>query len=450
MERYKKDTRKIIATLIRANEAIEKNIDQNLGMDLMDMLIQCQETAIILGTHLETLGESGRSAVQILEDYCENIYQLSIGSSDEYRHRKLVKKIRRQLARLDFEVRFSLPEDKKEIVFLPYKAAMWDSLESIWMAAAEDENCEAYVIPIPYFDRNPDGTFGAMHYEGKEYPEYVPVTDWETYRFEERSPDVIYIHNPYDQYNYVTSVHPAFYAKELKKYTENLVYVPYFVAVNDKVDSHLCVMPGILYADKVIVQSENVRKTYLEELHKFEDENNCKNSFGNIENKILALGSPKYDKALHTRRQDLNIPKEWQNIICRPDGTFKKIILYNTSIAALLEHSDRMLAKIADVISFFRRVQEDVALLWRPHPLIPATLQSLRPLLWKQYSGMADGYRREGWGIYDDTSNMDRALTLSDAYYGDGGSLLELYRQTGKPIMLQNVEAFYKEDGKES
>ena len=36
---------------------------------------------------------------------------------------------------------------KKEIVFLPYKAAMWDSLESIWMAAADDkEHCNAYVV----------------------------------------------------------------------------------------------------------------------------------------------------------------------------------------------------------------------------------------------------------------------------------------------------------------
>ena len=48
---------------------------------------------------------------------------------------------------------------KKEMVFLPYKASMWDSLESIWRAAYEDrEHCNAYVIPIPYADRNPDGS----------------------------------------------------------------------------------------------------------------------------------------------------------------------------------------------------------------------------------------------------------------------------------------------------
>lgn len=37
---------------------------------------------------------------------------------------------------------------KKEMVFLPYKVSMWDSLESVWRAAYEDkDNCLAYVVP---------------------------------------------------------------------------------------------------------------------------------------------------------------------------------------------------------------------------------------------------------------------------------------------------------------
>ena len=40
------------------------------------------------------------------------------------------------------------------------------------------------------------------------------------YDIEKRRPDVIYIHNPYDKGNFVTSVHPAFYSDELKKYVK--------------------------------------------------------------------------------------------------------------------------------------------------------------------------------------------------------------------------------------
>ncbi len=55
------------------------------------------------------------------------------------------------------------------------------------------------------------------------------LTDWQSYNFEDRMPDVIYIHNAYDNCNRVTSVHSKFYSGNLKKYTEKLVYIPYFV-----------------------------------------------------------------------------------------------------------------------------------------------------------------------------------------------------------------------------
>ncbi len=51
----------------------------------------------------------------------------------------------------------------------------------------------------------------------------------EAYRFEERRPDEIYIHNGYDNWNLVTSVHPRFYSENLKQYTDKLVYIPYFI-----------------------------------------------------------------------------------------------------------------------------------------------------------------------------------------------------------------------------
>lgn len=58
----------------------------------------------------------------------------------------------------------------------------------------------------------------------------------------------------------------------------------------------------------------------------------------------------------------------------------------------------------------------------------------------EEYDEIVERYREEGWGIYDDTADMYRAITVSDAYYGDNSSVVELYKQTGKPIMIQNVK----------
>ena len=82
---------------------------------------------------------------------------------------------------------------------------MWDSLESIWQAAADDsEHCHSYVVPIPYADRNPDGTAKEWHNERNLFPSYVPTLDCETFDLEALHPDVIFIHNLYDSCNQFT------------------------------------------------------------------------------------------------------------------------------------------------------------------------------------------------------------------------------------------------------
>ena len=205
-------------------------------------------------------------------------------------------------------------KEEKMAVFLPYKVSMWDSLESVWKAADADPNCDAYVIPIPYFDKNPDGSFKEEHYEGNQYPNYVPVTHYDTFDFGKHMPDVIYIHNAYDDWNLVTSVHPDFYSRNLKNYTEELVYIPYFVLGEIDPDNeqavegmkHFCFMPGIINADKVIVQSENMKKIYVREYLKAAKGHGFTGKHldrAYLERKFLGTGSPKIDKVLNTKRK---------------------------------------------------------------------------------------------------------------------------------------------------
>ena len=79
-------------------------------------------------------------------------------------------------------------------------------------------------------------------------------------------------------------------------------------------------------------------------------------------------------------------------------------------------------------------------LLWRPHPLIQATIESMRPQLWEAYREIRDRYIAEGWGIYDDSADMDRAIVLSDAYYGVGSSsVVQVYQRTGKPVLIWDI-----------
>lgn len=440
-----------IKSLQQAHEEIKAALNRKSYDQVRNMLSECQDFAVAIGENIEKLEGEGHITVAFLEEYCEALYQIygELDSEGGASTGRIYKELRKQLMRLENSAKKDI-HIHREVVFLPYKASMWDSLESVWKAADEDPDCDAYVIPIPYYDKNPDGSFGKMHYEGDQYPDNVPIIFYDNYDFENRRPDAIFIHNPYDNANYVTSVPPSFYSKKLKEYTDKLVYIPYFILDEIKPDEderiegikHFCLSPGVINSDQVIVQSEDMRQVYIKVLTEAFGEK----SRNDWAQKILGLGSPKVDKVLNTRKEDLEIPEEWLRIIRKPDGSWKKIVFYNTSVTALLQHNEQMLKKIQDVLRVFRENRDEVALLWRPHPLIKATINSMRPQLRTEYERIVKKYREEGWGIYDDTADMDRAVCLSDAYYGDGSSVVQLCRQKGMPVIRQNVSILSGEE----
>ncbi|MCI8815145.1 MAG: hypothetical protein HFH61_07750, partial [Lachnospiraceae bacterium] len=258
-----------------------------------------------------------------------------------------------------------------------------------------------------------------------------------------------FFHYPYDDTNFVTSVHPFFYSKNLKQYTEKLIYIPYFVLEelepNDEVAiknmEHFCKVPGVYNADQVIVQSQNMRKIYITVLTELVGEKTRQY----WDKKILGLGSPKFDKVLGAQEERLDIPDQWRRILYKIDGSRKAVVLYNTSVNTVYQYEGKMLKKMQSVFRIMKSRQEDVALLWRPHPLMQATIRSMCPQLLEDYQEIVKIYKSEGWGIYDDSSELNRAIALCDGYYGDYSSLVQLCQKAGKPTMIQNLEALNEE-----
>lgn len=441
----KEQAQNFIQLLDEAHSEILNNLQKKNYEPVLVTLADCQDGAIALGNLIEAAEGEGFVTISYLEKYCEVVFQIYNGISEGQFVDvvKIEKSLRKALNQIADSVRDDI-RVRKEVVFFPYKASMWDSLESVFLAAKADPDCDAFCVPIPYFDRNADGSLGQMHYEGNEYPKNIEVTSYLAYSVEDRRPDVIYIHNPYDEYNRVTSVHPNFYSSCLKNYTDELVYIPYFVLSEIEPDDdaavetnkHFFSVPAVFHAHKVIVQSEKMRQVYIKSLTKqFGEESRTI-----WEEKILGLGSPKFDKVLSTKKEDLEIPEEWLKIIEKPDGSYKKIIFYNTSIGALLEHDEKMLEKMKSVFETFKENKDEVALLWRPHPLIQSTIQSMRPQLWGRYKEIVERYKAEGWGIYDDSADLNRAIVLSDGYYGDHSSVIYLCQKKDMPVLVQSVE----------
>ena len=425
-------------TLSEAYAEMKRLLARQDFANAVKLLCECQEFVLQIGSYIESIAGEGTRTVALLEDCHEALYLAAAQISGASRECSAAQGLSPRLQAIEESVRNELKPDKPEVLFLPYKAAMWDSLESIWLAAREDPGCDAQVIPIPYYDRLPNGGLGQMHYEGDQYPAYVPITDWQTYDIEASHPDIIFIHSPYDDGNTITSIHPVFYSKRLKEFTDLLVYVPYFVCVDD-VQEHFCVCTGTMYAGKVFVQSEKIRQTYIRVFKQFEDQYQCHNMFGRPEDKFVAIGSPKFDKVLRSRPEDFTLPEAWRRLIAKPDGACKKVVLYNTTIDAILRGNDKYLDKIQSVLDTFRS-RQDAVLWWRPHPLNETVYRSMQPQLLARYEQIAADYRQAGYGIFDDTPDLHRALCLTDGYYGDWSSLVAMYQCTGRPVMISNPD----------
>ena len=439
---HKEQVDRFVATIKNAHNEIVKFIKNEKMESALDVLEQCYQGAIKIGTFIEDIEGKGFVTVGVLEKYCEIIYNIHklVATTQGWN----VNDIQKVLDKTYLSIEKSVNEDikvRKEVIFLPYKVAMWDSLESVWKAAKDDPECDAYVIPIPYYEKNQDGSLGKMVYEGNNYPDYVPVVDFRKYDIEKRRPDIIYIHNPYDNNNAVTSVHPDFYSARIYELTDKLVYIPYFVA--DKgVPKDLRVLPGVVYAHEVRVTNDKEREDYIIGMEEWIANKSLSGDYElympKWREKFVVVASPKYDKVENTKRDKDKLPKEWADKIYREDGTRKKVLFYNTTIAAMIE-KDNMLQKIRHTFERMKK-EEDVVLWWRPHPLYESTMNNIRADWVEEYRRIVEDYKKMDIGIYDDTPDLNRAIAESDGYYGDGSSVVHLFRKVKKPVLIQDAD----------
>ncbi|QGG58083.1 CDP-glycerol glycerophosphotransferase family protein [Paenibacillus sp. B01] len=300
-----------------------------------------------------------------------------------------------------------------EIAFFPYKSSMWDCMDSIYRTAAQDPDCVCYVVPIPYFEKNSEGQIVRYFYEGNQFPGDVPVVPFDLYNFEDRCPDIIYFHNPYDEYNTLTSVHPRFYSNKLAEATEMLVYVPYYVAgSSEKLD--LIKLPAYDRSHHIIAQSEINKQSYVHA--------------GIPDEKVLVLGSPKIDAALKAARTERYLPKAWRTL-----KEARLVFLLNTGIADLLAAND-WIGQLEKSLHYFIENSE-FGLIWRPHPLTDTTITTMRPGIRERFDRLVRQAHECDNIQIDQGSDAYPAIIASDALISDYSSILLQYITTGKPVL---------------
>lgn len=428
MRRYqKKRLIELCNTIEEALEHAQYYCQRNREL-LISLCADCQDGALSIGNAIEKAVGEGTQTLSLVEELCEQLYFIT---QEQDSLKQCIKRMKALLVKIIYSIKYDLPDAKLEILFLPYKASMWTALESIWQAAMGYENCNVTVMPVPYYKLYMAEEKGETAYEGKEFPDYVPVIPYEEYDIEKVHPDMIFIHNPYDDTNTLTRLPDQYHSSALKQYTDALVYSPYanFGAYDPVDHPFMCQTKALNYVDYVVVQSKKIAKLY--------------SSAGVAKEKLITFGSPKADAIVNKLKERKNFPGEWERKL--KDRT---ALLFNISLSYFIvwrnweetknnpeEYSFAM--KVIERFLTEMGREKDYGVIWRPHPLMKDMLRS-RGL------ERETAFILEMEQLIEDSQNMVidynadyiPAFQRSDGFITTYSSLISEYMITGKPIAL--------------
>ena len=197
---------------------------------------------------------------------------------------------------------------KPRIFFLPSLYSRWDAMKGLFLEAMKDDTVDCFVLPIPYFYKDGLGNCSPAQWDYSLFENELGtdspfLLDFRSLNLQDVFPDVIFIDEPYDEYNLSFMVDPRFFSKHLKQCTKQLIYLPWFISseidLEDPEDGkailnaeNYVIMPAIVHSDYVILQSEGMVKLYQSLLEK-----ECGKEYAEYwREKLLPLGSSLFDK----------------------------------------------------------------------------------------------------------------------------------------------------------
>lgn len=405
--------------------------------EVLMLLPECQQLAVDLGTLVESVkGEDNkctRSVVFVLEQFCEALYSVyEILANENEIDTDLLSRKLGSLKNAFEEVNTKVTSciiDKREILFVATGAKQWKGFDSLYRAAVAEADNDVCVVPVPVLQKNIYGQILGTDEEihaavnKQAYPEELQFASWESYSLELHHPDIIFIQDPYDAENPCLTIPPQFYAENLQKYTSKLVYIPAY-EVDEFGDEdisalynmkHYVTAPGIVCADTVIVQSDNMKQHYIKKLTEFagaETEEIW-------QRKIVTYGLPAMDVKHEAISRD------------------RKKLLFCIGCNAVSELEDKFMEKLQEKLLVLTACNDE---LHTDVCIYPPDMD-----VWNKAVGETVTRRlletiKASLNFIDlSRQNESDLADLYDAYYGSPAPYVNLFREQGKPVMIADL-----------
>ena len=132
------------------------------------------------------------------------------------------------------------------------------------------------------------------------------------------------------------------------------------------------------------------------------------------------------------------IPESWQQRRLREDGSEKKLMVYQVTIAFLLENKEEALKKIRDNLELMKENAEKILLVFSPHENCEQ-LERIDPEMHEKFQAIVAEYKEQDFGIYDGEHVSEELPECFDAYYGDASVLAHHCRNAKVPVMIEDI-----------
>lgn len=429
------EMKEYLADSVEIIHEILLNKDSGLSYeDIITYLSELQNNIVSFGTLTESIKGEDCKTVKLLEQYLEVIYKVAkyVQKFDENKYAECDEEVKDKFASISEAIDSEIV-NRRSVLFLPVKAKYFSSMRMAYEMETATPDTDVYVMPLPYYYKEYDGSFkDEMNIDTEEFIKAnIPVTDYSRFDLSLLCPEKIYINSAHDEYNMAVSVDTRFYARNVKKYTEKLIYIPYFKLMEfDRANypcwynmQYYCTVPGVVMADKVYVQSENTRKAYIDKLNEWAGDEKYTDIW---EQKIDV-----YADGCEERSEDE----------LRDTGS-KKTIVWFVSAGSLAEFGDKYIEKAYRNLDVFALSKDKLKVLLISEPFLDEMIKTYSDELYKKWTGFIDEFNRSGIGevVSQVEDQSVEALLKANAYYGDPSYICKDFILMKKPVMFQNVE----------
>ena len=430
--------------------------------EALALLPECQQMAVDLATLIEEVKGEERQSCQLVvaevQAYCDALYEVYLditGQAEEDLVNDAAGMITNVKVTVDRMAQRMQEQilDRREILFLPIGPKEWIGFAALYDDAVLDGKADVYVVPLPLLFKDALGrvTVGAEEIQKamkiEEYPSDLTLTSWTGYDLKLHQPEQIYIQSPYDGENPCLTIPPQYYAKNLREFTQKLIYIPPFLVDEfgkaDRNDlynmKHYVTAPGVIYADMVLVQSENMKHQYVEKLIVFAGEE-TRNYW---EDKIRSARLWGMNAGLNNEEKEDMKPKNGElTDTYGTDGdnstSSRKKILYCIGLNELSEYKGTVVDSIRKRFEIFKENCDSIQITVCLYPEDTEEWNKIDQSVTFELTRLIQEYGKEAWCERQELkkSDFDSLTAGHDAYYGSASPLVPLFTHQKKPVMI--------------